>query len=365
MIIQWIMMFILSISLVFCNSNGKNKTVTHEKTKKKIEKEIFLNESAKESKKNYIIDASTEELIRNLNITRIMVFPNDSPYDNSLEIHDINIIGLDVFSQLKHLRISSCDKIENLEPLKNLQNLEILDIGIRNKSIDLTPVGYLQNLKHLGIDIEKTTVDLAPLGNLKNLKELYIDTRQEIKNIESLYKNENLEKIDIINRNKKYIINTKDISSLSKLKELQIFSSSEIDLTYIGNLHNLEYLHIDSNKIINTNKLNNPNLEDLSLTDYWGNKNKKGFSPDELLNLKKLKIINLCYGEIQDVTPLLKLPNLEHVSFGDIKVDIMPLLESKTIKKITVDDEYFDKIPEGLFEKKGISLIADYFGSDK
>jgi hypothetical protein len=267
------------------------------------------------------------------------------------------------FTKLKFLNIDERTNIVNIESIKYLQNLErlFLDAGIEN----LEPLRYLNNLTNLYIIIKLDTddkiIDLSPLGNLENLINMRLQFYTRISNLESIYKLTNLENL-YLQVNNKYPLNLNNISSLSNLKELDIYSSAEIDLTGLGALPKVKDMSIGSTKIINMNKLKNPELERLEFLTWWGYQGE--FKLDGLQNLEKLKSLSVTYIDVYDVKPLLKIPNLEYVSFTDNFVDITPLMESDTIKHVTLYTYWKNKpkhkeIPEHVLDKfreKGIEV---------
>ena len=305
----------------------------------------FVNEGIQGASVKNNDGVSFDELISLLNIESLSII--EGLRYNSFFIEDKNIMHLKNFPQLKTLDIRSCDNIENLDILKYLTNLERLEINATKN------------------------IDLSPIKNLENLKMLFFSTDQKLENIRPIFELENLEYLYLHNRYNEQIIDTKDIS-LPKLKDLSI-TSPQIDLTYIGMLPALNKMRIFSdskNGILDISKLRNPELENLTigwLSRYWSEgKVLYNFNLDWLQNLKQLKSLEL-YGvkNIYNIEALLKFPHLEAVGFPYTFADIMPLAKSSTIKRIVIDDVYYDNIPMEIFEKRGIELISNYTGDGK
>jgi hypothetical protein len=300
----------------------------------------FINEGIQGASVKNNDGVSFDELISLLNIGSLAIIKN--PTDNFIFIEGKNIMSLKNFPQLKRLDIRNCDNIENLDILKHLPNLERLEINATKN------------------------IDLSPIKNLENLKMLFFSTDQKIENIRPIFELDNLEYMNLRINNNEQIIYTKDIS-LPKLKTLTILSSSPIDLTYIGLLPALNELYIYpvSNGILDISKLINPELKELYF--HWSEGNiQNNFNIDWLQNLTQLKSLGLSYIEnINNVEVLLKFPYLETVEFFHAFVDIMPLAESSTIKRIIIDDVYYDNIPIEIFKKHGIEVIGQYTGTDR
>lgn len=89
-----------------------------------------------------------------------------------------SIVGIENLLRLKKLIISA-DKgddwgIADISPLKNLKNLQILDVS-HTQAFDLSSLEDLQNLQHLNV-LDTWVEDLSPLKNLQNLQVLVISS---------------------------------------------------------------------------------------------------------------------------------------------------------------------------------------------
>lgn len=82
-----------------------------------------------------------------------------------------NLIPLTIFQELTSITLYSCEKINDLEPIKDLTKLTYLDIAACSVS-DLSPLRNLKGIEEL--NISNTLVEnIAPLVDLK-LKRLYM-----------------------------------------------------------------------------------------------------------------------------------------------------------------------------------------------
>jgi len=118
-----------------------------------------------------------------------------------------------------HLNIKN--KIQDLEPLEGLINLERLYLG-SNKIQDLEPLAGLTNLERLYLGNNKIQ-DLEPLEGLINLKFLYLGSNK-IQDLEPL-------------------------EGLINLEFLYLGSNKIQDLEPLAGLINLERLYLGKNKI--------------------------------------------------------------------------------------------------------------------
>jgi Leucine-rich repeat (LRR) protein len=227
----------------------------------------------------------------------------------------------------------------DLSPLTLLPNLEELEISLNDYLYDITPLASLVNLKKLTLVICYNIESIKPISSLVNLKYLmleYDDTYYEelaaLRNLEYLDLSTSypgMEEIDVVH-----------VAKLPLLKELSIavvlHHSSSFgrirNINLLGNMVNLEALSFE--KVA-------PNIS-------W------------ITGLKKLKKIEMHYSYIEDLRPLLELPELVEVdlAFSEIK-DISVLLESKTIKKVT-GPRLWDNELLARFAKKGIEYEESY-----
>jgi internalin A len=108
------------------------------------------------------------------------------------------------------------------------------------------------------------------------------------------------------------------------------------DVTNIAQLQSLKRLRIGgdgkSGEELNINQSENlVNLEDLTLDDI------QALNFSWIPSLRKLKVLWLRGDVIDDITPLVALPNLEEMYIMSCTIeDITPLLKSKSIKEIRV-----------------------------
>ena len=195
---------------------------------------------------------------------------------------DLNAFGK--LTNLKSLIIRNGQALDNIEPLKNLVNLEelsiefktIVDISpikdlvklkklclIGNRVSDLTPLKKLINLEELDLSNNSILSNIEPIGNLTNLKKLYLDTNR-IKNVDALKPLKSLIRLTLDWNN------ITDISSLEDMKELEYFSATNNQINSIDALKNatkLEALYLANNKVSDISMLDkHTNLKYLSLS---------------------------------------------------------------------------------------------------
>jgi len=200
-----------------------------------------------------------------------------------------------------------------------LTNLEVLSIGLSEKSDSSYSIAKLINLKELSIK-GKIPEDI---GELINLKQLSIDTTNKLPS--SIGNIINLEKLEIKNYRLREVPNW--IEKLKKLKKLSIsggYSTHtliEIIPTWIGDLKNLKDLDFNHNyiKYLPESIGNLKNLETLNLGS-----NKLIYLPESIERLNKLKYLN-CYNN-----KLTYLPK----SIGNIKYLLELSISNNSLKSL-------------------------------
>jgi hypothetical protein len=178
-------------------------------------------------------------------------------------------------------------------------------------------------------------VAMPPIANLNNLK--YLEWPSRIKNISTIVNFRNLEFLRI--NFYEDIEGIDCIFDLVNLKRLWIRGKDSylMNLKHIGKLHNLEELFIHG---ITQDGLNN------------------------LSNLKQLNYLEIFGMSIEDISPLLNLPNLKTICLysNHYHVDITPLASSKSLIEIILlfgSEQEYNKFMNNqgkIFSENGISI---------
>ena len=125
-------------------------------------------------------------------------------------------------------------------------------------------------------------------------------------------------------------------NNAKNLEELSISSSNITDIHNIKQFTNLTYLSIVTNFITDNSIFSymSNNLLELNLPYY------KGDSIDKIINLVKLKKLNLKHSSISDIYHIRRLENLEELNFehNTNLVNIFPISFLKNLKKLNLSD---------------------------
>ena len=198
--------------------------------------------------------------------------------------------------------------IYSLEGIQNLINLEKLHIMSSNNIKDLTPISELEKLGSLIIRHNNQSIeDLMPVSNLQNLYVLLIEDSQ-ISDISVLSNLGNLKGIGLVNAE---IKNLEPLRDLDKIVMLSVDGNDIENIEPLSNLINLETLYINNNSNIS--------------------------SIDSMHNLINLKKIYLSDTNVNDITQLLNLPNIEYIK-----------ARNTPISSIDVASAYLECVDRGI-----------------
>lgn len=221
---------------------------------------------------------------------------------------------------------------ESIKPVKYLKNLTELYLNVPAKATaDISPIKGLTKLKKL--HLECIDANNAPvIKNLKNLRELYLEVVDSSSEVDLTFLGDlkKLEKLDITERYSD--TRSKGLSSVAKLKKLKslgIHDFEDEDLSFVGEMTQLEELSLSySNKsfaktVGNLKKLKSLTLIDMrcdmsflseleSLEDLFvlGSYN---LDITGISKLKKLKAVSIELCEFDDLSELKKCPALEEL----------------------------------------------------
>ncbi len=154
-------------------------------------------------------------------------------------IYPVDVLEIEAFDVVQYF---SSSQIISLEGIQYLINLEKLTFSTKNVN-DLTPLQNLTNLQVLMFTGSNQTIDLTPIQNLKNLRYLYFQHA--------------------------LVINLTPLQNLINLEELFFGWNQVTDLTPLQNLKNLQKLDFQENQVWDLSPL--LNLANLEYLRFWGN----------------------------------------------------------------------------------------------
>lgn len=241
-----------------------------------------------------------------------------------------DISALKYCSELEYLDIRECN-IEDLSPLLECPKLQRLIINGYTFSKNFAVINSISSLKDLSVIIQENDIVPSEKITLENIDLLEIS-------------NQSPNPIDLA------------IFDMPQLCSLSIYSNVIENISAVGNLENLESLSISCDALISdipfpsslkslylyrydlTGIENLPNLEHL----YIGN--IQGVALDNLRSAKSLKTLVIWDGEINDISPLAELQELEILIIdGRANVDdLSPLAKLSKLRELTVRGSFED-----------------------
>jgi hypothetical protein len=209
----------------------------------------------------------------------------------ALETDDIE--GLLRLNKIEYLTISNNDMLMDLKFFENLsdhKSLEYLGIYNCNNIEDLEPIKYLENLRKVDIHDCDNVKDLEPLNHLQKIEILSIGT-SNILDILPKLKNDNLKQLILINTSdkKEYL----DLNNLIHLSNLRYLSLYNYDIKDTSPLLKMQYLVSVSFKYTNFDPMPLLNSSSIKRIEYmlYGDENRRKDIPEEIFEEHGIEII--------------------------------------------------------------------------
>ena len=245
------------------------------------------------------------------------------------EIKDIS--SLTKLTRLKQLELQS-NKITDMSPLANLRSLEVLHIGW-NGVTDLSPLAGLIRLVSLNLEANQIR-EISVIGRLTRLESLNLHQNPISWGRGDLSPLRNLRQLKSLSIRVNQLSDISRHINLSQLESLNLRWSQDIDLRVLGRLSQLKSLNLwDNREIQDITPLSRlTQLESLEL----GSNKISDVRP--LANMTQLKVLGLRGNNIRDVTPLARLVNLEVLRLRDNPIqDASPLASLANLREIDIE----------------------------
>ncbi len=164
----------------------------------------------------------------------------------SLSVSDFyaltDISGLEGLS-LKWLRISACDKLQNIEAIGSLSDLDTLYLFDNSNLSELSGMEGAVNMKQ--IDIRGSAIkSLKPLEEMEKLKRLYVTNASELSDLSPLKNKPVLHTLQIENTK---VSDLSPLKSNKELKDLALRQCQVKDIGVLKELSNLVWLDLSGN----------------------------------------------------------------------------------------------------------------------
>ncbi len=207
---------------------------------------------------------------------------------------------------LRKLRLQNMYKVEDISPLKDLQNLEDLKISIQENH-DLSAISNLKKLGKLEINSWHYLPDLTPLNKLQSLTHFHFITQSGC--------------------------NNKKLLGLKYLTHLTLENPQDSDLSYINDIKSLEKFNLSIIQLRNHGFFSKlPNLLKLNELSLFYN---EGMNLNFLSTMKNLKTLKMVGSKLTDLTFLSTLINLEYLTINTIsEPNLTPLVKLKNLRRL-------------------------------
>lgn len=217
--------------------------------------------------------------------------------------------------------------------IKNILNLERIDISSYTAISDLDPLSRLTKLKD--VNISNTQVnDLLPLRNLSNLEMLNCSNTM-IRSLDALKYAINLNELYCQNTQ---IPNLEPLRNLTKLDKLYFFNTAVSSLEPIANLTALREIRGEKTKITDLKPISE--LKNLIFLDI-PNTEVNSLSP--LSGLIALERIDFSNTPVANLNGLQGLRKLKLITLNNTAVADLTLLNGLTVEKIYCDKTQINK----------------------
>lgn len=229
----------------------------------------------------------------------------------SLNISDKNLAGILTLHHMPWLaQVEAAYNEFSAVSCAALPRLRALNLKA-NKIRDLTPLADLKNLTALNLGHNLDITDVTPLAGLKDLEKLDLSLNQ-IRDIEAL---SSLGKLKELNLRANRIMDLTGIAFLRELRNLDISFNEIPDISVLGNFQNLEHLAMGNNPVSNLNPLRLlPNLKTLECRAI------RNPELHVLYALKNLEKLHLEGNSLQDISVLAALTNLKEVNLANNQI---------------------------------------------
>lgn len=239
---------------------------------------------------------------------------------------------------IKSIMVNSYySKVPNLDFLRETTLIESLKVLDENLNVEM--INHLTKLRELRIGKVGSKIDFE---NLKDLEVLGIIWNNHI-NLDSCEKLSWLW-IDGFNE-----YDLRKISNLTKIKHINLISSSIVNLNGIAKLTFLESLNLDGvKKLVSLEDISQTN-KNLSCVDIYNAKNLCEYKHlSNLINLQSLRLIKT--GEIDSVVFLQRLAKLKKVALG------MKVLDGNLKVLQGIPEHFFKNYPHYNYKSPKFSI---------
>lgn len=231
---------------------------------------------------------------------------------SSFPVAEIMIDQLKELINIESIDISGHDEIEDLTPLSKLTNLKELNCS----NTKVSNLQAIRNLTKLRI-IDFSSTSIGSLEQLKyaiSLEQIYCNNNSALSDISPV---SNFKNLQILHCHNNSLLNDiSPIETLEKLQELNCDNTAISDVASLQNLKQLKTLKLSNTRISNLNGLST--LNSVERLELKNNRQITDLSP--LSNLKSLRLLFIDNTGVSSLKPLQELSNISTIYCDGAKV---------------------------------------------
>ena len=193
------------------------------------------------------LDIKNEPELKDKELKKIINAKRFYSHDSELNLDSLE--PLRILSKLEEINLTRQKEITDLSPLKNLIELEAINI----KDAQVTDIACLSNLRQLRrLKLENMPIkDISPLSNLTKLERLEIQGTL-VKDLSPIAKLPKLENINISNTK---VDTLEHLTSLKKLSDIELNKTAITSLDPLGKFKKLGRVSLDATEITDLSPL--------------------------------------------------------------------------------------------------------------
>lgn len=263
-------------------------------------------------------------------------------------------------------------EIKSLEFVREMTNMEYLDVYACKQIPDISPIADLTKLTYLNLYMLEVE-DFSALEKLAELEEIWLHFTK-IKNTNSM---RDMSRMKFLRMT--WCPELSDISGIADMKNLELLSIEESqvqDLSVLENLTSLRDLNLSEIKATDFSSVKNcRELRDLDISENQVDdfsflaelKNlthlylqKTNFNDLNLLSgMTQMKYLNISQTSISDIAPLSSLKKIEQLYLEECRVsDLTVLSNFQDLNYLMLNENEYKELPAGLGAVKDSSYLT-------
>ena len=231
--------------------------------------------------------------------------------------------------KIKYISISNC-QITNLTAIKNLSNLNTLNLSDNSTLTDISAIENLQNITNLSLYKNEKISDISVIEKLKNMTYLSISGDSGIRDFSIPDGLENLSNLNLSNT----VIETISLPNAYKLNNISLYNNDE--LKKISNIPNLRTISIEGNNITkfpdfeNLDNLTNINIYGTKINKITNNPGVTGLSVrdndtiEEISNMENLNALTI--SSCNNLKKISEIDKLQYLSIDSISSENLNMI---------------------------------------